>query len=152
MQQQRGRLVHLCASSLFSLHRFGGWKSWLARGFKNISCGLCTTSEYAFGCRCVYEIATPAYSCVNLSSSSPWTHGEPRWSSPSLSVPVCEKLDLKLCYWCWDLCVLCLFFCLEKLSPVRLREGFLPAGLCKLLEIKNYIISYHSDIQYFTPM
>lgn len=35
--------------------------------------------------------------------------------------------------------------CSSCKSPpsVRLEEGFLPAGLCKLLEIKDYIISYH---------
>lgn len=29
---------------------------------------------------------------------------------------------------------------------VRPRDAFLPAGLCKLLEIKNSIISYHPDV------
>lgn len=36
-------------------------------------------------------------------------------------------------------------FCKSPPS-VRLEEGFLPAGLCKLLEIKDYIISYHSSV------
>ncbi len=40
--------------------------------------------------------------------------------------------------------------CSCKSPPfVRLEEGFLPAGLCKLLEIKDYIISYHSSILVF---
>lgn len=38
--------------------------------------------------------------------------------------------------------------CSSCKSPpfVRPEEGFLPAGLCKLLEIKDYIISYHSSV------
>lgn len=38
--------------------------------------------------------------------------------------------------------------CSSCKSPpsVRLEEGLLPAGLCKFLKIKNYIISYHSSV------
>lgn len=57
-----------------------------------------------------------------------------------------DKTDVKHAQSYWAE-VFAFSVCSCKSPPfVRLEGGFLPAGLCKLLEIKDYIISYHSSI------
>lgn len=50
------------------------------------------------------------------------------------------------CYRDDGLCNFSVCALVKALPSLGLEEGYLPAGLCKLMEIKDYFISYHSPV------